>query len=46
VISNIYSGGLPPAEAGAVIVEKVDDILAHKAAGNRLEAMLRCRQGS
>src|SRR5262245_30295669 len=41
VISNIYSGGLPPAEAGAVIVEKVCEILAHKAAGNRLEASLR-----
>jgi ethanolamine ammonia-lyase large subunit len=37
VISNIYSGGLPPAEAGAVIVDKVRDILASKAAGNRLE---------
>jgi ethanolamine ammonia-lyase large subunit len=41
VISNIYSGGLPPAEAGAVIVEKVGDILTHKAAGNRLEALLK-----
>ncbi len=41
VISNIYSGGLPPAEAGAVIVEKVGDILTHQAAGNRLEAMLK-----
>jgi ethanolamine ammonia-lyase large subunit len=39
VISNIYAGGLPPAEAGAVIVEKVYEILAHKAAGNRLEAI-------
>jgi ethanolamine ammonia-lyase large subunit len=37
VISNIYSGGLPPAEAGGVIVDKVSDILKHKAAGNRLE---------
>jgi ethanolamine ammonia-lyase large subunit len=41
VISNIYAGGLPAAEAGAVIVEKVGEILAHKAAGNRLEAMLK-----
>jgi ethanolamine ammonia-lyase large subunit len=37
VISNIYAGGLPPAEAGGVIVEKVADILRLKAAGNRLE---------
>ncbi len=40
VISNIYSGGLPPAEAGGVIVEKVIQILERKAAGNRLEALL------
>jgi hypothetical protein len=39
VISNIYAGGLPPAEAAGVIVDKVGDILAHKAAGNRLEAL-------
>src|SRR5438128_312015 len=37
VISNIYSGGLPPAEAGGVIVDKVVEILGLKAAGNRLE---------
>jgi ethanolamine ammonia-lyase large subunit len=41
VISNIYSGGLPPAEAGAVIVDKASDILRHKAAGNRLETLLK-----
>jgi len=42
VISNIYSpGGLPPAEAGAVIVEKALEILSHKASGNRLEAILK-----
>jgi len=41
VISNIYSGGLPPAEAAGVIVEKVGDILGLKAAGNRLEALLK-----
>jgi ethanolamine ammonia-lyase large subunit len=41
VISNIYSGGLPPAEAGGVIVDKVSDILRHKAAGNRLETLLK-----
>ena len=40
VISNIYSAGLPPVEAGAVILEKVLQILAHKAAGNRLAALL------
>lgn len=40
VISNIYSGGLPPLEAGAVLVEKVDEILTHRAAGNRLEQAL------
>jgi ethanolamine ammonia-lyase large subunit len=44
VISNIYSGGVPPAEAAAVIVEKVGQILAHRAAGNRLEARLKERQ--
>jgi len=41
VISNIYSGGLPPLEAAAVIVEKVVDIISHRAAGNRLEARLK-----
>jgi ethanolamine ammonia-lyase large subunit len=41
VISNIYAGGLPPLEAGGVIVEKVRQILDHRAAGNRLEAILR-----
>lgn len=41
VISNIYSGGLPPAEAGGVIVDKVCEILKFKAAGNRLEDLLK-----
>jgi ethanolamine ammonia-lyase large subunit len=41
VISNIYSGGVPPAEAAGVIVEKVDQILSHQAAGNRLEGLLK-----
>ncbi len=41
VISNIYAGGLPPLEAGSVIVEKVCQILQHRAAGNRLEAILK-----
>ncbi len=40
VISNIYAGGLPPAEAGAVIVDKVCEILTHRAAGNRLEKLI------
>ena len=39
VISNIYSGGLPPIEAGSVIAEKALAILQHRAAGNRLESM-------
>jgi ethanolamine ammonia-lyase large subunit len=43
VISNIYRGGLPPAEAACVIVEKVGEILAHRAAGNRLEALLKAK---
>ena len=38
VISNIHSGGLPALEAGAVIVERVLEILAARAAGNRLES--------
>ena len=42
VISNIYSpGGLPPAEAGSVIVEKALEILQYQAAGNRLESLLK-----
>jgi ethanolamine ammonia-lyase large subunit len=40
VISNIYSAGLPPVEAAAVILEKVVQILEHHAAGNRLERIL------
>jgi ethanolamine ammonia-lyase large subunit len=41
VVSNIYAGGLPPAEAAGVLVEKVSAILRHGAAGNRLEAILK-----
>jgi ethanolamine ammonia-lyase large subunit len=41
VISNIYSGGLPPAEAGGVIVERVSEILSRKAAGNRLMSLVK-----
>ena len=40
VLSNIYSGGLPPIEAGSVIAEKIFEILQHQAAGNRLENLL------
>jgi ethanolamine ammonia-lyase large subunit len=40
VLSNIYSGGLPPIEAGSVIAEKVFEILKFKAAGNRLENLM------
>ncbi len=40
VVSNIYAAGLPPVEAGAVILEKVLQMLAHQAAGNRLAALL------
>lgn len=38
VVSNIYSGGLPPVEAGSVVAEKAWRILSCQAAGNRLEA--------
>ncbi|WP_437927229.1 ethanolamine ammonia-lyase subunit EutB [Sorangium sp. So ce291] len=40
VVSNIHAGGLPAAEAGGVLVEKVLQVLARRAAGNRLEALL------
>jgi ethanolamine ammonia-lyase large subunit len=40
VVSNIHAGGLPPLEAGAVIAEKIFQILDLRAAGNRLEAIL------
>lgn len=41
VISNIYSAGLPPLEAGSVVAEKAMQILTCQAAGNRLEARLK-----
>jgi ethanolamine ammonia-lyase large subunit len=41
VVSNIYSGGLPPVEAGSLLAEKAWQILEHRAAGNRLEALLK-----
>lgn len=40
VIASIHAGGLPAAEAGGVLVEKVLQVLARRAAGNRLEALL------
>lgn len=39
VLSNIYDGGVPPAEAASIIAERAWDILRLRAAGNRLEAM-------
>ena len=41
VVSNIYSSGLPPIEAGSLIVEKISTILTARAAGNRLESYLK-----
>ena len=41
LISNIYAGGLPAVEAGSVVAEKAIDILAHRAAGNRLEEIFK-----
>jgi len=41
VIFNIYSGGLPSIEGGSVIAEKAFTILKHRAAGNRLENLLK-----
>ena len=43
VISNIYSGGLPPTETGAVILERCLEILSKKAAGNRLASKSEAR---
>lgn len=39
--TNIYTGGLPPIEAGSVVAEKAIQILTHGAAGNRLEDILK-----
>ena len=41
LITNIYAGGLPPVEAGSVAAEKAIQILTHRAAGNRLEDILK-----
>ncbi|MBF0443799.1 MAG: ethanolamine ammonia-lyase, partial [Oligoflexales bacterium] len=40
LITNIYDGGLPAAEAGSLITEKAFQILEYRAAGNRLQALL------
>jgi ethanolamine ammonia-lyase large subunit len=40
VISNIHAGGLPPLEAAGVISERIEQILSHRAAGNRLERLI------
>ncbi|WP_437565720.1 ethanolamine ammonia-lyase light chain EutC [Sorangium sp. So ce542] len=40
VIANIHAGGLPAAEAGRAVAEKAAQVLARRAAGNRLEALL------
>jgi ethanolamine ammonia-lyase large subunit len=40
VISNIYEQGAPPEAAARMIAEKVRQILARRAAGNRLESLL------
>jgi ethanolamine ammonia-lyase large subunit len=41
VVSNIYSGGLLAVEAGSVLAEKAWQILSYRAAGNRLESLLK-----
>jgi ethanolamine ammonia-lyase large subunit len=40
LLSNIYAGGVLPAEAGSLVAETIFEILNHRAAGNRLEALL------
>jgi ethanolamine ammonia-lyase large subunit len=40
LISNIYAGGVLPAEAGSLVAEMIFEILGRRAAGNRLEALL------
>ena len=41
LITNIYAGGLPSVEAGSVVAEKAIEIMTYKAAGNRLEDILK-----
>jgi ethanolamine ammonia-lyase large subunit len=40
VISNIYEMGTPPAQAAAMISERVEQMMTYRAAGNRLEKLL------
>ncbi len=40
VISNIHSGGTPPAEAGAHIATVVKQILKHKVSGVKLSELI------
>ena len=40
VLANIYEAGIPAVEAGSVIVEKVEQMMRLRAAGNRLEALI------
>lgn len=46
IVSNIHAGGLAPLEAGAVVAEKVWQILSLRAAGTRLERLLADREGT
>ena len=36
LISNIYTGGTPPVEAGAQLVDLIQDILKYQATGVKL----------
>jgi len=45
LITNIYAGGLPSVEAGSVVAEKAIEIMRHRAAGNRLEDILKGQIG-
>lgn len=40
VVSNIYEQGLPPLTAVPLLATRISQILQHRAAGNRLEAIL------
>ncbi|WP_424363413.1 ethanolamine ammonia-lyase subunit EutB [Methylocystis parvus] len=45
VISNIYEQGTPPLSAAEAIAERVGQMLAHGAGGNRLELLLQDEKG-
>ncbi|MBU6529175.1 ethanolamine ammonia-lyase (plasmid) [Methylocystis sp. MJC1] len=40
VVSNIYEMGTPPAQAAAMIAERVEQMMTHRAGGNRLGNLL------